>query len=189
MDLEDSDKLLYENGRIDERSGSDQVALFDIEVEVTILDVYLEQDPPNTTYGHEFGGHLTPNGLVHEFKWAYNDYRIVIGGHTMAATRDAVEKGWTKGHHAHAVVTALVLTMRAAANAFDVDKVFGLLLLRVPAQHYRRVGTFRATESSGFWARHSVGGLDGGHPVCVQNKSEVCAEFLNHFERRTITIV
>jgi hypothetical protein len=138
-----------------------------------VLDVALEQEPPNTTYGQIHSGHLTLQGLALTTTWFYNQKPgLTLNADQVNTSRDAVESGWADDYDAHAEVTVLLLTKGESTYHKIEHFIFGLLLVEVAPRIYQRVGTFHSSVSG----RVNVDSIDTG-------------QIVKGFRRQTFTII
>lgn len=146
IDLADSMKFHF----IDEPAvGSDYLddgsKIYTLAAVAEIVDVSLQQDPPQTAYGQIYTGHLILEGLALSTDWFYNQERYGLqweGHRCVVPSRDARENEWGDEPNAHATVTALILMWGKPRRSGQDETTFGLLLLKVAEEKYRRVGTF-----------------------------------------------
>jgi hypothetical protein len=113
--------------------------------EALVLDATLQQNPPNTTYGQIHDGSLTIQGRTLVTRWYYNESRLPVAQDlSLTAGFDVREEEWTKERDAHIVVTAFLLRrIMSVSNKWGtMHASFGLLLVEVSPQIYRRVGYF-----------------------------------------------
>jgi hypothetical protein len=116
--------------------------------DAVVLDVGLEQEPPNTTYGQIYSGYLKIEGLALRTTWHYNqEPGLMLNADLVTTSRDAIEAGWADDYDACVRVTALLLT-RGDSTYHKIEHfVFGLLLAEVAPGIYQRVGTFHSSVS------------------------------------------
>lgn len=124
-----------------------------LEPNATVVDLFLDQIPPNTTYGQIRTASLTSDGLALSTKWSFEDgYQLhpeLARGNSLFASRDALEilNPVTK---AEWPVVAFVLVKGTATGRIPPDFLFGLFLVEQTAEQYRRVGTFHLDLGS-YW--------------------------------------
>jgi hypothetical protein len=120
-----------------------------MDADAVVRDVGLEQEPPNTTYGQIYAGHVTLEGLALRKTWWYNQNPgLEFNADVVNTTRDALEARWTDDYDACATVTAFLLTKGKSRHHMVEYFVFGLLLVEVAPGVYQRVGTFHSSASA-----------------------------------------
>ncbi|KAH5069019.1 hypothetical protein HBI56_186060 [Parastagonospora nodorum] len=139
-----------------------------LEQDAVLVDLVLEQIPPNTTYGQIRSASLTLEGLALNTKWSFNEgyhslqnlgsdsvfvpdsiltpgsilRRSVFPTTSMFTTRDAMED-MTPTTADEWPVVAFILVRGTGGIEIREKFVFGLLLVEEASGQHRRVGTFQ----------------------------------------------
>jgi hypothetical protein len=113
----------------------------DMAADAVILDVGLQQEPPNTTHGQIHSGYLVLEGfaLTQTTGFGYESWDFGC-----ATFQDAIEEVWQDACDARIPVTTLVLKTDTQVTASGGIKYsfFGLILVKVASEQYQRVGVF-----------------------------------------------
>jgi hypothetical protein len=113
----------------------------DMEADAIVLDVALQQEPPDTTHGQIHSGYLVLEGFAltrtTEFPYYSSDFDYMT-------FQDAIEEAWQDAYDGRIPVTTLVLNTNTRVTASGGIKYsfFGLILAKVASEQYQRVGAF-----------------------------------------------